>query len=144
METAQKGTKLSAIQLAYIQWCATGVCWPKDATQPLVIDNVSEFGRITGTPRRTLYNWEADLTGFWIMVEEIRAVELNRKLTKYYEWAEISARPITKKNIITGKQELVRAGSAEHLKILLGQSGRKAAEKTETKVEVHSIDSALE
>lgn len=129
METAQTGTKLSGVQHAYIEWCATGLVFPIGYDEPKAIETVTEFGIFTKTARRTLYNWEKDIPNFWGKVEEIRAEGLSRKLGEYYKWAEISARPVTRK--VDGKLELVRAGSAEHLKILLGQSGRKRPERSE-------------
>lgn len=133
MDTAQTRTKLTKAQLDYITFCALGTYWPKDSDEPMVIESVSAYCRESGTPRRTVYDWEDSIVGFWDMVEDQRKLNLNRKLTEYYKWAEISARPITKRTKVGNetKTELVRAGSAEHLKILLGQSGRKASEKSE-------------
>lgn len=126
---AQTRTKLTKVQQDYITFCALGTYWPKDSDEPMVIESVSAYCRESGTPRRTVYDWEGSIVGFWDMVEEQRKLQLNRKLTEYYKWAEISARPIVKKS--GGVTELVRAGSAEHLKILLGQSGRQAATKND-------------
>lgn len=134
MSDAQTSTKLTKAQQDYITYCALGTYWADGDDEPTVIESVSEFCRVTGTPRRTVYAWEDNIVGFWDMVEAQRKVLLNRKLTEYYKWAEISARPITKRTKDSNgktRQELVRAGSAEHLKILLGQSGRKASEKTD-------------
>jgi hypothetical protein len=139
---AKNGTKLSAIQVAYIEWCATGRVWPKTWDEPRAVNHV-EFCELTKVPRRTTYNWEKDIPGFWDMVEDFRVTELNRKVTQYYEWAEIAARPVVKKNPITGKTELVRAGNIDAIKLLLGQGGRKAADKQEILQEVHNIDSSL-
>lgn len=137
-EEAQSGTKLSGAQLAYIEWCATGVVWAKNWDEPQQIETVTDFSRVCQIPRRTLYNWERDIPDFWDRVEDIRSRELSRKLGEYYKWAEISARPITRRikdeNGNT-RTELVRPGSAAHLSILLGQSGRKRPEKTENKTE---------
>lgn len=137
-EDAQQRTKLSAVQIAYIEWCATGMVWPKNFAEPVQIDTVTDFVKFVGIGRRTVYDWEQSIPNFWDMVEDIRGRELSRKLGEYYKWAELSARPITRRvkdEKGNTRTELVRAGSAEHLKILLGQSGRKRPERTEVKTE---------
>jgi hypothetical protein len=147
MEPAQTSTKWSKQQQEYITWCATGLYWPPEAEEPIEVEYVTDYSQRASVPRRTLYNWEA-MDGFWDEVNGLRTTALDRKINKYYKWAEEIAKPLIKPikdkagNVVDAK--IIRPGNVQAIALLIGQAGRKAAEKSEVKHEVHTIDSILD
>ena len=128
MDTVQTKTNITPQQQAWIDFCATAgtIITPEGEVKKL---SGEALAKELGVARGTMYNWQKIIPDFWGLVSERRnEIYAGSRMTLIYK--AMFAKAIK--------------GDVAAANLIMKQGGVLKADRTEQKIEVHSIDSALE
>lgn len=128
MDTVQTSTKITPQQQAWIDFCATAgtIITPEGDVKKISAEGLAQE---LGVVRTTLYNWQKSIPDFWGLVNERR--------NEIYAGSRMSM-------IYKAMFAKAMKGDVAAANLIMKQGGVLKADKTEQKIEISSIDSALE